>query len=73
MRFLNSLSPSISVMYWNPVSISSVASFMLAAVLQVNSSPPLRYVDASMFMYIIVDSMRLCPSVVFTLIMSLYL
>ena len=36
--FLNSFSPSISVIYSNPFSISWVASFMLVAVLQWYSS-----------------------------------
>lgn len=33
-RFLNSIVPSISVMYSKPFSISCVASFMFVAVLQ---------------------------------------
>lgn len=40
LRFRNSFSPSISVMYVNPASISCVASLMLVAVLHVYSSSP---------------------------------
>jgi len=43
LRFLNSLVPSISVMYWNPFSISFVACLMLVAVLQVYSSSSLKW------------------------------
>lgn len=38
LRFLKSLIPSSSVMYWNPCSMRSVASSMVDAVLQVYSS-----------------------------------
>ena len=38
LRFLKSFVPSISVTYWNPFSISSVASLILVAVLQTYSS-----------------------------------
>lgn len=38
LRFRKSLIPSISVTYWKPDSISSVASSMLVAALQVYSS-----------------------------------
>lgn len=73
MRFLNSLKLSMSVMYSNPASIRSVASLMLLAILHVHSSDWFVNVDCSMLMYVIVDSMLLCPSMVFTWIMSLVL
>lgn len=38
LRFLNSIVPSFSAMYSNPVSISAVASLTLLAVLHVHSS-----------------------------------
>ena len=37
LRFLNSFSPSISVMYSNPTSMSCLASLVFVAVLQVHS------------------------------------
>jgi len=46
---------------------------MLDAVLLVHSSFPLRYIDASMCMYVIVFLMLLCPSSRMTWIMSLVL
>jgi len=73
LRFLNSLKLSMSVMYSNPASIKSVASLMLLAILHVHSSDWLVKVDCSMLMYVIVDSMLLCPSIVFTWMMSLVL
>ena len=60
-------------MYSKPVSISCVASVTLLAVLQVHSSVVVKYKACSMFMYIIVLSMSLCPKMVFTWIMSLVL
>ena len=38
LRFLNSCIPSIVVMYWNPASISCVASFAVVAPAHVHSS-----------------------------------
>ena len=38
LRFLKSWTPSIVVTYWKPVSISAIASFVLAAALTMNSS-----------------------------------
>jgi len=73
LRFRNSFVPSISVMYSNPASIRSAASLTLVATLHVHSSDWLVKVDCSMLMYVIVDSMLLCPSMVFTWIMSLVL
>jgi len=73
LRFLNSFIPSISVMYSKPASISCVASFMSLAVLHVHSSDCSKNSADSMFIYVIVLSMFLCPKIVFTWIMSLVL
>ena len=73
MRFLNSLYPSISVMYSNPLSTSCLASFTFLAVLQFHSSVCSRNIACSMFMYIMVLLMFLCPKTCFTCIMSLVL
>ena len=72
-RFLNVLSPSISVMYSNPVSIRFIASLVVLAVLHVYSSDSVRNIDASMLIYFIVLLISLCPKIFFTLIMSLVL
>ena len=48
-------------------------SLTLVATLQVHSSDWFVNSDCSMLMYVIVDSMLLCPSMVFTWIMSLVL
>ena len=69
----NSFVPSMSVMYWNPCSIRSVASLMLVAVLQVYSSESSGNIAFSRFMYIMVLSIFLCPKTVFTWMMSLVL
>jgi len=57
----------------NPASSRSVYSLSVLAVLHVHSSVWFRYSDCSMLMYVIVDSMFLCPSMVLTWIMSLVL
>jgi len=73
LRLRNSIIPSFSAMYSNPTSISAFASSVLVAVLHVHSSDVDRYIADSMFMYIIVLSICLCPKIVFTWIMSLVL
>ena len=73
MRFLNALFPFMSVTYSKPVSISWVSSCSLCAILHVHSSDAVSHKADSMFMYIIVLSILLCPKTVFTWIMSLVL
>ena len=68
--FLNSLVPSISVMYSNPFSISCVASLMLLAVLQWYSS--FSRVSSS-WVYRNVVLRSLCPSMALTCSRSLVL
>jgi len=63
----------VVAMYWKPVSISCVASFASLAILHVKSSFSARNRACSMFMYIIVLLMFLCPKTCFTCIMSLVL
>ena len=75
MRFLNSFPPSpySPVTYSKLASISAVASFASLAILQVHSSDCVRNSACSMFMYIMVLLMFLCPSTYFTCMMSLVL
>lgn len=63
----------MSVTYSNPHSISWVSSCSLCVILHVHSSDCVRNIACSRFMYIMVDDMFLCPSMVFTWIMSLVL
>lgn len=71
--FLNRCFPSITAASVKPVSISWAACSAVVAILHVNSSDVSRKRACSMFMYIMVDSMSLCPSTVLTWIMSLVL
>ena len=74
LRFRKSISLSgVVVTYSNPASISFVASLVSVVALHVHSSEFARNSADSMFMYTIVDSMFLCPKMVFTWIMSLVL
>ena len=74
LRFLNSISPSgVVAMYSNPASISFMVSTGSLVALHVHSSEVVRNSADSMFMYVIVLSMSLCPSTVLTWIMSLVL
>ena len=57
-------------MYWNPFSISCVASLMLVAVLHVYSSSS---VVSSSWVYLSVCLRSLCPNAVFTSSRSLVL
>ena len=66
-------SPSISSALVKPDSISFIASSGVFATLQVNSSFCSRNSAFSRLMYIMVDDMFLCPSMVFTCMMSLVL
>ena len=67
LRFLNSIIAfGVVVTYSNPASISLLASFALVVTLQVNSFNVARNNADSMFMYIIVLSMFLCPKTVLT-------
>jgi len=56
---------------WNPALIALVSSFMLLVTIVVHSSVSCRNNAFSMFMYIIVLLMLLCPRIVLTCIMSL--
>jgi len=53
--------------------MSCMISSLVVAALLVHSSLPCRKSADSMFMYVIVETMLLCPSMVFTWIMSLVL
>ena len=68
LRFLKSFIPSISVMYWNPFSMSCVASLMLLAVLHVYSSSSFKLSSCT---YFNVVSIFLCPICCLTYRMSL--
>jgi len=70
LRFRNSFSPSISVMYSNPFSISCVASLTLLAVLHVHSSSSLKAIS---WVYRSVCLRSLCPSCCLTYSMSFVL
>jgi len=57
LRFLNSCIPSIVVMYWNPASMSFVASFAVVAPVHVHSSS----FRLSKCMYLCVVVSFVCP------------
>lgn len=57
----------------NPASIRLTASSGVLAILHVHSSVSAKNVACSMLMYIIVDSMLLCPKTYFTCMMSFVL
>jgi hypothetical protein len=63
----------MSVTYSNPVSISFMACSGVSATLHVHSSFSVRNMACSMFMYVIVLVMSLCPSICLTWMMSLVL
>jgi len=60
-------------MCWNPASMSSASSCSLWATLHVKSSFSARNMACSMFMYIMVLLMFLCPKTCLTCMMSLVL
>ena len=72
-RFLNIFIPLYSVACVKPASISGMASSIVLAVLHVHSSVSLRNVACSMFMYISVHLISLCPKTYLTCMMSLVL
>jgi len=75
LRFLNSFPPSLysPVTYSNPASMSWHACVVFWATLLVHWSVCSRNSDCSMLMYVMVDVIDLCPSIVFTWMMSLVL
>ena len=75
LRLRNSFPPSpySPVTYSKPVSMSWHAWVAFWATLLVHSSVPVRNIADSMLMYTIVETMLLCPSMIFTWIMSLVL